>query len=498
MTELRSVLSSLRDRAKAVRAERDGLLRQVVALNKTIADLDLQCGQLANEVLPISSLPCEILGRIFEAGPHGSNLAESDLAAKVRSAFSQVLRGNDHTAKPFELLVSQISKHFRSVALATPNLWRTINIHFSNSSHWSMAAAYLDRSGVLSVDIGMSLEGSTLTNIVGDMKSITSLINLHVNRWRRLFIRSKEPMGALEFLDSIQLLKAPVLRDFEILCAPSLAFENDEAFSCPNSFAGGTPSLSSVRLRGVPFTFSLGSLSSLKTLHIHSTHNTGALSTLHDILVGLPALEDLAISGYFNNPIPDTSFDLPSLQSLKISGTITAYTLKALCAPGLRSLFLESVHYADLKLYISNLPLGYCPQFPVLRSLTLFSYEDFTRSAWADLMRAFPTIEDFTFLGNIHELLSFLQEMDEASPQSVRWPQLYTVTLHDSAHGEYTIDPVLLRQAIAARAACGYPIRKLRLSRRVLSKLREELPEQLRLEELKMSEVGGLFGDIAF
>src|ERR1700692_4208520 len=70
--------------------------------------------KLSNRTAPVASVPNEILSAIFHAG---CLLPRSD------PSFDNKL-----WEPPFEILVSQVTQHWRNVAIATPGLWTQIYV----------------------------------------------------------------------------------------------------------------------------------------------------------------------------------------------------------------------------------------------------------------------------------------------------------------------------------------------------------------------------------
>ena len=91
------------------------------------------------EETTIASLPAELLTLIF--------------------IFAQPIGGRRRRLRhrtPFEVILTHVSRHWRRVALAIPQLWNRIDIYSHRSMHW--ARAYLTRSdGPALLDIHLDL-----------------------------------------------------------------------------------------------------------------------------------------------------------------------------------------------------------------------------------------------------------------------------------------------------------------------------------------------------
>jgi len=92
---------------------------------------------------------------------------------------------------PFEILVSQVTQHWRNVAIATPGLWT--QIYVPNNGHLDIVAAYLTRSGSLPLDIDVKMSVEDPFICLPPTHSIVEAITPHVTRWRRFSIRVLAP-----------------------------------------------------------------------------------------------------------------------------------------------------------------------------------------------------------------------------------------------------------------------------------------------------------------
>ena len=462
----RSVLLSLRKRTTDMKNERERLLRQITDLDATLAEVDAQCDLITNELIPISSLPNEILGEIFVAGSNSCGLQRNT----------------------FNISICQVSAHFRSVALNTPGLWKTLHLTILNPWHTEMAAAYLLRSGTLPVDLRIHMTGTMRPNVLVSIHSTIQVLKPHIKRWRKLYIHCTWHFGVLEFLDRLKRLGAPLLERIDVharLRSPGLTD------SVGNIFAGGTPSLKHVRLLGIPLQCCLPDLATVTNLRIHSgwVHTPFNYDDFYRMLSTLPLLTHLVVDSQLEPRIAgDPIYELSSLRSLVLRGAHCWSVLCAVSAPCLQSLVVDSVQYEHLTPYLTSLESGNSSRFPMLRSLTLCQCENpgFTSSKWTSVMRAFPAIEEFTF--SYLAVEDFLEAVRagcfSSSNGSVWWPELHTLTLSNHL-SPTTIRPNMLRVTIESRTLDKHPIKKLRLSNSIISALGEEaewLREHVELE----------------
>ncbi|KAJ7069568.1 hypothetical protein C8F01DRAFT_976582 [Mycena amicta] len=135
----------------------------------------------------IYSLPVELVSRIFALG-----------AAHQYSDSPFLLRPDEDTAPlaasaDFQLLVSQVCRHWRQVALRTSCLWTSL--HFREPAHISRAETFLRRANAnYSLDILVDtvspeehIPGVTLC--CDEMRTIFEMITPHVARWRAFHLK---------------------------------------------------------------------------------------------------------------------------------------------------------------------------------------------------------------------------------------------------------------------------------------------------------------------
>src|ERR1700676_2148959 len=110
---------------------------RLLVKKRIIEDPQNDC--LIDHIAPIYSLPDEILADIFEVG---------------HTPLSPIPAPRAGLA--FEILVSQVTRRWRNVAICTPHIWSRIEISPTTGRH--LVAVYLRRSGVVPLDLFIDFE----------------------------------------------------------------------------------------------------------------------------------------------------------------------------------------------------------------------------------------------------------------------------------------------------------------------------------------------------
>ncbi|RDB19066.1 hypothetical protein Hypma_014287 [Hypsizygus marmoreus] len=140
----------------------------------------------------IHSLPVELVTRIFTLG------ADYDYPY-IDSPFL-LKPDQDYYAVPsstFQLLVSHVCQHWRTIALQTSSLWSIL--HFREPAHLARAQAYIDRCPssthlldilVDTVAVRDHIPGVTLCR--DEIHQVFHLIRPHVSRWRSFHLKVRD------------------------------------------------------------------------------------------------------------------------------------------------------------------------------------------------------------------------------------------------------------------------------------------------------------------
>jgi hypothetical protein len=433
-----------------------------------------------NRMVPISSLPDELIAMIFEEGHRSSSFQPPD--------------------RPLEIPVSQVTRRWRKVAAQTPRLWRMIRITTSGMP-CEVLAQYLLKSMPLTLNIMAE---------VGDRrdlgrKNVTidyfqTLIQ-HVDRWGHISILSHSSSGIHRLFTWMSSITAPSLHTMHIYFmndGPSA----DYVYGNSDIFKGGAPLLTTFRVRGISLQRWLPPLAALTTLHLHETfHEWNSKPTydqMRQMLSGLPELTHLIVYGrivkYLPAEPPANMIELGVLRSLSIRISEADFNLDRSCrllmvvsAPLLECLVLEDITDKAFSPLCRTLEFRSGRQkFPELRALSIRPVE-YNPFSITELFATLPGVTHFSIIEGDADV--YLEPLVSTTPNTVPpWPDLQSLALSDFC---VTEGPTAFpRRLIAATMAMRHPIRTLRLSRKFLYEdgLRpgdlEWLRKHLVLEEL--------------
>jgi hypothetical protein len=383
-----------------------------MVLTTSRSHIQSQLNRIINNTALISSLPHEILSMIFEAG--------------------HALQEAQPSGSPFELVVSQVTRAWRTVGTQTPRLWA--NICISSELRWPYyrAAMYLARSKAVDVDLQINLHPKGMRGLV--ISSLCDLILPHVHRWRRFSVDSNSQPDLVALILGLSSATAPRLEHLHIALADPIA--SFETGNVPrNIFAGGAPSLAYVQVIGINLHCCLPPLQSTTTIHLSEVSEYFYTShhQLSVMLNDLPMLTHLVVHcEILYNWEPTTTILLPALHLLHIKAgpndeeeEISGSVMTVL-APSLHSLILEGVISQDFDIFVD------LPRHPSLRSLTVRVFDDlcFTWRDWMKLMRVLPSVTEVTATYPKHLLRALRENISEDySPLSGKpgWPGLKLV-----------------------------------------------------------------------
>ncbi|KAF8640298.1 hypothetical protein AX16_010193 [Volvariella volvacea WC 439] len=203
----------LSNQINALTSQKHNLLNQISLIDSELNSAQIQLNFLLNQRLPISHLPSELLEEIF-------HVAQSIHPPSLKQ-------------------VSQVSKHWRSVALGTPTLWRVIDIvvpskyqpsgthmprHIADSPSGTNIAFirasidrsiakltnYLIRSDPCPIDIRLNV---TVTHT---LERLIEIIKPHAHRWRRLAINVTDAKTKKELRAPLHNVHAPLLEHLSL------------------------------------------------------------------------------------------------------------------------------------------------------------------------------------------------------------------------------------------------------------------------------------------
>jgi len=378
---------------------------------------------------PISRLPPELLSLVFEHGvstnddpydddevtaqfwndfgdvqdEHRTEDRDGDLDSELDSDSDSDPESEESDSSesldfedwpPFEILVSHVCKHWRTVALETPSLWTTIDVSCDERPPYERVATYLERSKSLPLSIRIDCEPPDDDFYVNDEEeprppSVAELWELlellipHVPRWGfvRMDAASYEHMYTfLEAVSAQSIPPAAQLQRLQLYHHEDMETDEVTTFAKPDLlshftlFGGSAPCLRSVALWGVHVNWSqawLQSASNLTELELayHSEDVRPTWAAFSSILRNAPALKTLNLcsSGPSGPPVGwiidpssvdwtegiNSSILLNNLSELVLAFLPSYYAvglLRRLCTPALKKLVLDfdSGEYDDL------------------------------------------------------------------------------------------------------------------------------------------------------
>ncbi|RDB28527.1 hypothetical protein Hypma_014941 [Hypsizygus marmoreus] len=412
-----------------------------------------------NKAAPIGSIPPEILCQIFE------------IANGVKQTEDYRPWSYPSRHKSLPIVVSQVSRYWRDVAINYPLLWTDIDI----SPPWSLNTIrlFLSRSQTCPIALSLAIPSLYIGSLLSPTAINTSawllydVIASHIPRCRRITVKGdfERTMPLLDaFLNTIQHSSVPLLEQlvFHVTGVSEFNEEHQDVGETP-LFQLGAPSLTHVRLSGFAVPNCLPPLSQVTSLHLSvgdstTTHLRSSFYDFSEMLLACPSLNTLAIYDDFVwGPWPPTSeISLPSLRSLQIYGTFTCVSdlLRVIVAPLLEDLVIAPVVMDDLLEYHQFHHSTTSPKFRTLRSLTLSPVS----AAGFELVKlaaeCFPAVEQLT-IPNI-DSEGFLAVFTDPTID-VLWPDLKTLALRDIDGSTKTA----LLKFLSFRNAAAYSLQSL-------------------------------------
>ena len=413
---------------------------------------------LKDEEVTIASLPTELLTLIF-------------IFARPTWGFR---RRVPHKAL-FEVILTHVSRRWRRVALAIPQLWNRVDIYSHQSTHW--ARAYLARSdapGIL-LDIHLDLyewektrknkRRSGFSKPFSEViKELAIIILPQLHRIHGLSIICFSEQTCLSILISIlRYVSAPNLRSLQIKFDRYLS----SMFTRPNGFKileNGSQQLTFLEMYLGDCMPVRKSLRNLTSFHLKNLHGDLPLTypNIVDILTAPERLVYLSIEGGISmetwplhSDRPD--FHLRHLKAFRIynEGTMAISLLLSMSAPQLESLWLATFSSTfGLLLLSPRVSQGLRRrEFPALRYLTLPSMN---LSLSVELARIFPAITHLHLLGasSLHFDILRLALLHS-------WSSLDTLVFTALRDEDLTKLNALLSSVLPERRRQGQPIKSL-------------------------------------
>ncbi|KAF7976437.1 hypothetical protein HWV62_6867 [Athelia sp. TMB] len=471
------------------------LLLQLEELDTHTRALQREYNELQNLHAPISSLPDEVLGMIFEQGVLLEELPKSRFAP----------------------LVSHITRRWRSIALETPRLWNTIFWDLGHNKFLdhdeldemekSLQAAllkklnkdidraqiFLSRSMSAPIDIYIRrLRTEELYH--DDLKSqhLVWLFHVHFHRCRRLSVQGGDQWSTEKVLEEICCGSAPLLSSFNF----GVSHIHGGEFTLSEAILPcGAPQLTNAQLEWTeissipPCSHAFQQLKSLRLIGIDIDEHGHAL--LADALISMRALDHLELMIFPEWPLHLPALVQPTIRFLHLhilpldSPDDVVERFRALSVTTL------SIDCEDRRC-AKDLTVERLPQvaFPSLQHLILVGVK-MNRLKLDAIAHRFPEIERLTVQGvdskvEIGRIFTAMGaqaiegNLASAADISIRWPKLQTIAV--STINEIPNHAILgsLDSQVAALQEAGISIRKLMLPPALVARASVDMMANLR------------------
>ena len=448
---------------QSLQGRKDVLHKELEVVDLDLRTLQAQHSRLLNADTAIYKLPNELLAEIFM------------LCADNR--FWPILpKRNCSSFHLFQVVVSQVSRRWREVALGAPLLWNVINlkvvrpINHRQGHILSQLEAHCERSATCFLDITVEFQ------LDADMASFCKLLGRYSERWRRLSV-----LTSFQEMDDIQNMlvdaKAPILEHLSLSLGTGTVSSRQQP-SVISAILSSSPRLSFLRLAGKALGTTHPPTSSVTTLHLDGWVRRCMTEELFkSILEGAPLLVNLSLN-MIDLPHPrdpsviTQSTTLMHLRSLRIRGPCTPVSrlMSLVDMPRLQSLTLDAVETFDSHVLqnVESLILDFCP----------FSKEDLGK-----LIRRLPSLSELSIDESTPDIFYMLSpettdvptqtETEVAKRRLSPWPRLRTIIVRELQPMDvlYFCNMVFNRQSVGPKSGIS-PLKRILLDRRSRTVLR--------------------------
>jgi len=371
---------------------------------------------------------------------NAGSIVESRLPPEILAHVFSV--GVDPFDTSFPLLVSSVSKHWRDVALRTPELWQFFRFQFPTPIE--MLAAWLERSKACWFDFELQVDDCPAFG-AEDCRAAMEIVRPHLPRCRRLTLSVFDRECAQAVLLQCQGVAAPLLEVLDLsLWDVSGGDQVNEACTI---FEGGTPQLTSLTTTGVSLNWDDNLFSGLTHLAVKGVpdRKCPSLRQMCSILEKSPSLESLELrgAGFASEEVRededgDSNYTLipalprvhlPAIQTMtlrEIPSEFSSPLIASITAPSLEILVAETESIMD---DVSSMMLNIGYQFTSLRRLTLCGGR-YSVPTCVDMLRNLGDLETLRLDGCSAQVLSELS----SGRSDLGWscPQLKYLTLSSS------------------------------------------------------------------
>ncbi|KAF5386157.1 hypothetical protein D9615_002368 [Tricholomella constricta] len=367
----------LAEQLDALMNERARILRALAGLESSIQLVNRQLGRIRNDKSVTARLPPELLGKVFEH-------VYRNWKPKRRK-------------RPVEMILSQVSRHWRCVALGVSTLWT--NIHVSKSRPTGSLQSYLERSKKRPLQVNFDLRASDGYGL----HLVWPRVVEHVSRWCRVSIKANTMPGVIQALRLLEHHSAPLLQELRLLCDDDDEFNPSPDVQYCGILRGGTPRLKTLAFDGSCQPTHLPPLSNVVTLFIQNSEATWEFyRDLRPLLAGLTSLTSLSISqdiALTSEESPNEHLVIPTLRTLRLRyhhfDDLYEPFWQGISAPSLEALHLVGACDGDIELLFETLEAreAYPSQ---VKSLVIDLCDFETLTAFQLLATMFPRVEHLT------------------------------------------------------------------------------------------------------
>lgn len=210
---------------------------------------------------PVFSLPPELLAQVFLLDKQDEELESMDEPGIARKAL----------LLSREEVFTHVCQHFRSVAIATPSLWTTIQVTCCSTTS-TRVEAYCQRSGSAPLDIRVIVcpcqQSQPLLDMIG-------MVLCHSRRWRKLSVAlTRDNTTDCSIVSLLSHGHTPML-ELLTLSIDSVDIEDrsiDHDMTPRNVFTRNTTNLKFLRFRGMAVHIFRPPLQQLTVLQIGRAH----------------------------------------------------------------------------------------------------------------------------------------------------------------------------------------------------------------------------------
>ena len=434
------------------------LLLELERVGASLGHAQTRYAELTNCCAPISSLPDELLAKIFA------------LSQDPAPALPVQL-------KPLEVIVSQVTQRWRRISISDPALWKMISIRTSRSI--VKLATYLERSRPHPIDVHLQIRQSSHLNqdIRSDVDRIIVLLIRNSFRLAAFRVTSDSRKGLNAIIPRLRDLFVPLLHSITLHLLTTderyniVEHRPDSEHSLYDIFRRSAPLLSTITLDGIGLGSLMPPLHSLVHLEIRNCHHFSSNSLLterqlREVLAASPRLTRLV---FFDSILDSAAWQdpslihMPCLREIEL-GRLHAHTsgiLSHLSAPQLQKLTIrgqaDESDILDAFVMAPEVTRGNLT-YANLWSLSLFDVAS-SRHVWDLMFQIFPSITHFTSHTSSPAQFSLMAcTLSASKPDSVPWPDLSVLAVCAQGH-----DEDMMRTLITTRQAAGAPIRSVHI-----------------------------------